>query len=252
MLSINLYLQNKGIEPNKESSTREFTVYNVDSFGNETILIGLVVDNKQHFWHDKANDIKGKLPKLIQNLNDADDYRSAVNYANHFITVFPEWISDREGEPIEEVNRTALYEELMQRIYKLQTFVDMTEKFLFTHSSGYMFLKNFSTSDFINDDGYKNYLKAAQEEDNSLMINNINEVSNIKSHYIYADNARLRNYPKLKTSRRRKPWMISISKAISKANNEHEEAVDMREMTGYGYSDVDIINQDKFRKEILS
>jgi len=162
MTTINQYLQHKGIDPNKEASNVTFTAYNIDSFGERTILPSLFVHNTNNYWTDKAKSTSGKAPQIVINLKDANTYREAIEYLKNFIVIFDTWVSDSTEEHPQNRENMLYYNEMIEHIYKLQAFALMTKEYFNNNKYGKNFIENFDFESLIIDEPFREYFLSIQ------------------------------------------------------------------------------------------
>lgn len=221
MVKINELLQNLGYKPNKEMSTYSNTVYDIDSFGKETISDNLVIDNKtEQRWTDKANNTHGNLFNLITNLGRAYNYGGAVAYAKNFPVMIRPWSSDREERSLDSDSILEYKSEVRERIYKLQTFALMSRAFFDDKYYGYFYLKNFNLDDFIDNQEFRDYYKEKHDKEMDMIIDNPSEIQEVKNHYVYAENARTHKYPELPMARISRVMVKSIKQMMQEQEDK--------------------------------
>ncbi len=162
MVNLNSILQNLGYKPNKEVSNISSTAYSIDSFGKRTILANLFINNSKGTFYDKINSINGYAPQLVINLGKAIDFRDAKRYLSSFVILIKPWVSsdDSQQEIDNEIKAIAYRDDLLERIYKRQTFTIMVQSH-FNHPLrfGQFYISNFSTEDFITTEEFNDYLR---------------------------------------------------------------------------------------------
>ena len=251
MLHINTYLQNKGFKPNKEMSTFSHTTYDIDSFGVETTSDNLVVENNTiNRWSDKVNKTHGNIFALVMNMNDAYDYNSAITYVKSFTPLIKAWMSDKEERPPENTALLEYKEEVKERIYKLQSFAIMVQNFFDGKYFGYYHIKNFSMADFIDNKEFREVYAVAHQKEMDIIIDNPDEIQKVKNHYVYANNARMRGYPKLSKPKKPKRRIKSITEMLQEAEDEWQSK--LYEIQKNGGNPQEYIDEEmsKIKKEL--
>lgn len=143
-------------------SNEAFTAYDIDSFGKETVMDNLIVNNYDDTWYDKANKTKGKLANIVINFGIAANYPDAYRYIKGFVALIPAWRSENKGK-VEQNQKGLEYKDFVkEHIFKLQTFALMTKEYFMNNKYGQHYIENFDFSELIVDDEFTNYFLAQQ------------------------------------------------------------------------------------------
>jgi len=181
--NINTILQNKGFNPNKIMSNKEFTAYNIDMFGKETILENLIINNNKNTWYDKTYKQGGNVQSLIMKLGYVSTYYAAVDYLKRFTPLIKPWISSVDEKPIEDSKMVSYQDELINHIYKLQTFAIMMKYFFDDMNLGFgvHYIEKFNFDEFINDKAFNDYFNSEMNIEQISIKNDINKFMKLRN-----------------------------------------------------------------------
>jgi len=220
---LNKVIQNLGYTPNKEMSNKEWTAYNIDEKGRETVLDTLYIHNTKDIWFNKITENSGKEHDLIIKLNRAYDYKTAKEYLRTFVCITEPWQSDDDQKPLTNERMLNYVSDTREHIFKLQTFALMVRNFFDAHSVGYFHIKDFRFNDFIDTPEFREYYHKELKHEMDMIQDNPDEAEGIRKHYIYAHNAKMAKYPQLPNNRKRKIVTPSISQMLEDEERKYQE-----------------------------
>lgn len=224
MSKTNQILQNIGYEPNKIMSNKEFTAYNIDEFGNKTIMDTLIIYNYKDFWFNKESKTKGKLVNLIQYLGKAYNYTGALNYIKNTILIITPWQSHEEDIPERDLGLLNYLEQTTEHIFKLQAFALMVREYFSSPLRfGQFHIEDFDFSDFVISNEFRDYMSGKEAVEK---LNRIEAVDKFKKSL--PENL-IENLPKRKSKHR----LISILDELNKSEDRYEQEQFTKKEMGY-------------------